>query len=207
MINKTLHEKAFEKVVMNPGDLLYLPRGTVHYTEPSGDIGAAHITFGVDSGAAAWSEVGKVVFPAPHVLNAVNPEAAVYVSIYLGCSQSSDGEASGAVLGDPGGKRCTHAVACTQTDMKSMLLQVFRLQICTQRRVPCSATSSISALQVLDTIDVPWLIHLPLRRVSQIPENRARLCRRAPKSGELTYEKAFGLGGCMKPGSWHCRPK
>jgi len=58
-----METQTFVKVVMNPGDLLYLPRGTVHYTEASGQSGAAHITFGVDSGAVAWGwgGLGKVI--------------------------------------------------------------------------------------------------------------------------------------------------
>ena len=56
LINQTLsHGKnTTVTVVMEAGDLLYLPRGTVHYTEAHGDKGSAHITFGVDSGAVAW---------------------------------------------------------------------------------------------------------------------------------------------------------
>jgi len=68
LINRTVQERAgmqatrgrtgaakrFIQVVLEPGDLLYLPRGTVHYTKARGDEGSAHITLGVDAGALAW---------------------------------------------------------------------------------------------------------------------------------------------------------
>ena len=67
LINATLNNKTYNKtsiddaggpdivqVIMHPGDLLYIPRGTVHFTEANGGHGSAHITFGVDSGAVSW---------------------------------------------------------------------------------------------------------------------------------------------------------
>ena len=115
LINKTLEEKVFAEVVMTPGDLLYLPRGTVHYTEAAGHHGSAHITFGVDSGAVAWTELGKVA-ASMHFLSAscdhVNRLKLVVMILLTydmttpGCSGFSAAEAPGAVFQGPFRIRC-----------------------------------------------------------------------------------------------------